>query len=91
LKGQNIPFVKEMKYLGVILDSRVTWRHHIDSIVTKALRTFIRIYSLLKSKGLSAKSKLTLYRALMRSKKTCLPSLGVCCGQPSVEIAAPAK
>jgi hypothetical protein len=49
LKGRNIPFVKEVIYLAVIFDSRVTWRQHIDSIVTKALRTFIRIYSLLES------------------------------------------
>jgi hypothetical protein len=67
-KGRNIPFVKEVKYLGVIFDSRVTWKKYIDSIVTKALRTYITIYSLLKSERLSAKSKLTLYKALMRSK-----------------------
>jgi hypothetical protein len=65
-----IPFVKEVKYLGAIFDSGVTWRQHIDSIVTKTLRTFIRIYSLLKSERLSAKSKLTLYKTLMRSKMT---------------------
>jgi hypothetical protein len=70
VKGQNIHFVKDVKYLGVIFDSRVTWRQHIDSIVTKGLRTFIRIYPILKSERLSAKSKLTLYKALMRSKMT---------------------
>jgi hypothetical protein len=70
LKGRNITFVKEVKYLCVIFDSKVTWRQHIDLIVTKALRTYIRFYSLLKSDQLSAKSKLTLYKALMRSKMT---------------------
>jgi hypothetical protein len=55
LKGWNISFAKEVKYLGVIFDSRVTWRLHIDSIVNKALRTFIRIYPLLKSEWLIAK------------------------------------
>jgi hypothetical protein len=70
LKGRNIPFVKEEKYLGVIFDSRVTWRQHIDSIITKALRTFIKIYSLLRSERLSAKSKVTLCKALMRYKMT---------------------
>jgi hypothetical protein len=59
-----------VKYLDVISDSRVTWRQHIDSIVPKDLRTFTRIYSLLKSERLSAKSKLTLFKALMRSKMT---------------------
>jgi hypothetical protein len=55
---------------GVIFYSTVTWRHHIDPIVTKALRTLIRTYPLLKSERLSAKSKLTLYKPLMRSKMT---------------------
>jgi len=64
-KGRDIPFEEEVKYLCVISDSRVTWRQHIDSIDTKDLRTFIRIYSLLKSERLRAKSKLTLHKALM--------------------------
>jgi hypothetical protein len=49
LKGRNIPFVKDVKYLGVIFDSRVTWRQHTGSILTKTLGTFIRISSVLKS------------------------------------------
>jgi hypothetical protein len=36
----------------------------------KAFRTFIRIYSLLKSERLSAKIKLTLHKALIRSVMT---------------------
>jgi hypothetical protein len=36
-------------------------------IEAKAFRTFIRIYSLLKSERLSAKIKLTLYKALIRT------------------------
>jgi hypothetical protein len=36
----------------------------------KAFRTFIRIYSLLKSGRLSANVKLTLHKALMRSVMT---------------------
>jgi len=61
LKGRKIPFVKEVV---------VTWRQHIDSIITKALLIFIRVYPLLKSDRLSAKLKLTLYKTLMRSKMT---------------------
>jgi len=39
-------------------------------IVTKALRTFIQMYSLLKSEKLNIKTKMTLYKALIRSKMT---------------------
>jgi hypothetical protein len=49
LNGQNIPFVNSVKYLGVLFYKRMTWRLHIQMIEAKAFRTFIRIYSLLKS------------------------------------------
>jgi hypothetical protein len=49
LNGRNIPFVNNVKYLGVIFDERITWRLHIDMIEAKAFRTFIRTYSLFKS------------------------------------------
>jgi hypothetical protein len=38
----------------------------MEMIEVKALRTFIRIYSLFKSKQLSASIKLTLHKALIR-------------------------
>jgi hypothetical protein len=58
-------------------------------IANKVLSKFIRIFPLLKSERLSSKSELTPYKALIRCKTTytCL----ACGGQPSVEIAAPAK
>jgi hypothetical protein len=70
LKGLNIPFVKDVRYLGVIFDRKITWRPHTDLVVTKALRTFVQIYILMKSERLSIKSKMTLYKALIRLKMT---------------------
>jgi hypothetical protein len=49
LNGWNIPLVIHVIYLGVIFNKRITWRLHIEMIEAKAIRTFIRIYSLLKS------------------------------------------
>jgi hypothetical protein len=69
-KGRNTPFVNDVRYLSVIFDRRIAWRSYIDSIVTNALRTFVRIYSLMKSERLSIKPKLTLYKALIRFKMT---------------------
>jgi hypothetical protein len=46
------------------------WRLHIETVATKAYRTFIRLYSLLKSDRLSTKSKLTLHKALIMSLMT---------------------
>jgi aminoglycoside N3'-acetyltransferase len=59
-----------MKYLGVIFDKKMTRRLHIQKIETKALRTFIRIYSLSKSERLIGNIKLTLHKALIRSVMT---------------------
>jgi hypothetical protein len=60
-----------IKYLGVIFDRRIIWRLHVEMIETKAFRTFIIIYSLLKNERLSADIKLTVHKALIRSVMNC--------------------
>jgi hypothetical protein len=50
----NIPFVNNVRYLGVIFHRKITWGLHIKTIETKAFRAFIRAYSLLKSELLNA-------------------------------------
>jgi hypothetical protein len=70
LNGRIIPFVNDIKYLGVIFDKKITWRLHIQMIEAKAFRTFITVYSLFKSERLSANIKLTLHKALIRSVMT---------------------
>jgi hypothetical protein len=70
LNGPNIPFVNQIKYLGVIFDKKITWRSHIEIIKAKAFGTFTRIYSLYKSELLSAEIKLTLHKALIRPVMT---------------------
>jgi hypothetical protein len=62
LNGRNIPFVNNIKYVGVIFDKKITWRIHIQMIEAKAFRTFLRVYSLFKSERLSANIKLTLHK-----------------------------
>jgi hypothetical protein len=46
MNGGKIPFVNGVKYLGVIFDKKIAWRLHIETVATKAFRTFIRVYSL---------------------------------------------
>jgi hypothetical protein len=58
-------FVNQVKYLGVIFDRKITWRLHIEMIEGKAFRTFIRVYSLIKSERLSANIKLNSGVAFM--------------------------
>jgi hypothetical protein len=65
-----MPFVSSVKYLGVILGKKITWRPHIEMNEANAFRTFIRVYSLLKSERLSTNIKLTLHKALITSVMT---------------------
>jgi hypothetical protein len=60
INGQNIPFVNNVKYLGVLFDRKMTWRLHIKTIETKAFGAYIRTYSLFKSEHLSTNIRLTL-------------------------------
>jgi hypothetical protein len=38
INGQNIPFVNNVKYLGVIFDRKITWRLHIKTTETHSLK-----------------------------------------------------
>jgi hypothetical protein len=67
LKGRQAPFVNNVKYVGVIFDKEITWRLYIETIATKVLRIFISIYPILKSERVRICTKLTLYKALIRS------------------------
>jgi hypothetical protein len=64
---ENIPFANSAKCLGVIFDRKKTWRLNIGRIAAKALVTYIRTYSLIKSKCLSINNKRILYKVLIMS------------------------
>jgi hypothetical protein len=38
LKGGGIPFVKHIKHLDAIIDRKITWRLHIETITTEVFR-----------------------------------------------------
>jgi hypothetical protein len=46
LNGRNIPFVNNVKYLGVIFDKKITWKSQMEMIRAKVFRAFIITYSL---------------------------------------------
>jgi hypothetical protein len=55
-----------MFYIFSFSYMRKTWRHNIERTVAKALRTYVRTYSLFRREHLSTNIKLTLYKALIR-------------------------
>jgi hypothetical protein len=67
LNGRNKPFVNNLTYLGMSFDMRMAWRHHIERTETKALLTYIKTYSLFKSRNSSTNDKLMLYKTRIRS------------------------
>jgi hypothetical protein len=37
----EVPFINNVKYLGVIFDRKMTWRLHIERTAVKALAAYI--------------------------------------------------
>jgi hypothetical protein len=59
-------YANHVKYLGVILDKKITWKVHTETIPIAALRMFLSIYPILKIERLSVGAKLIVYKALIR-------------------------
>jgi hypothetical protein len=68
---EDIPFVNNVRYLGVTFDRRITWRLRIQLTGAKNLRTYIRP-SVLKSELLNTTIKSTLYTLEYVSYDLCL-------------------
>lgn len=69
--GTTINLKREVTYLGVTLDDRLTFNEHIETCRTKALKCFSAIYPLLHSRSkLSQSNKLILYKTMIRPKIT---------------------
>ena len=63
LFGELILWVDASRYLGAILDTRMTWSSHIDQVRKKAAQ---RLGPLLHRSGLTTKKGVLLYKQLIR-------------------------
>jgi len=70
LRVQNgsIPWSNDpVKYLGIVLDKRLTFKHHVDYVIKKADLTVRTLYPLICRKSrLSVHNKLMLYKMVIR-------------------------
>lgn len=67
LFGRDIPWTKQVKYLGVTLDSRLTFGPHIKIVRDRAKFILGRLGPLIRSRSkLSLRNKLRLYLACVR-------------------------
>ena len=67
----NLEQVKTYKYLGVILDGKLSWAEHVNQVKTKAMRTLNLLRRTLH--GCNKEVKAKAYTALVR------PQLETCC------------
>ncbi|GBN20509.1 RNA-directed DNA polymerase from mobile element jockey, partial [Araneus ventricosus] len=69
LNGSPILIVQETKFLGIIFDTKLTFRSHIKHLKTKCIRT-LNIMKVLSSSswGADKVSLMRIYRSLVRSK-----------------------
>jgi hypothetical protein len=66
--NENIAWYKEIKYLGVTLDSKLTYRTHISNTLRKANYRLRQLFLILnKSSTIDINLALIIYRSLLRS------------------------
>lgn len=63
LNKTHLDIVTEYKYLGVVLNNKLTWNNHVQYIVTKANKMLGFIFSV--ARDLCLKAKLALYKAIV--------------------------
>lgn len=67
IKGQHIPFTKQIKYLGVIYTQNPNFIQHVNHALKKANHAYHSIRPILcKMRGLSQNIKLLCYKQLIR-------------------------
>ena len=67
LNGIPIPYVTEMKYLGVIIDNKLTWKPHIRNRLAKAKRGLMQAKKLISDNwGLTPDKVLWIYESIVR-------------------------
>lgn len=67
LHGSEIPLLDSVKYLGIVLDKKLTFKHHVLEARNKAIRCGRALFPLLNHKStLNCKNKILLYKMCIR-------------------------
>lgn len=75
IQQQELPYKTECKYLGITIDSKLTWKPHLHHLLSSVKQIFGCLYSLI-----GRSSKLSLYNKLLIIKQLILPKIlyGAC-------------
>ena len=67
--GESIPFSTQAKYLGLILDSKLTWKTHIDKVITRAKQYIFMLRQAVSKKwGPRSKFMKWIYTAIIKPR-----------------------
>ena len=67
LNGEPIPVVESVRYLGLTLDKKLTWKEHIEQLVRRMRHRISQLKSLLgRTSSLSLDTKRLIYLSLIR-------------------------
>jgi hypothetical protein len=69
--GETIPWVSETRYLGLVLDDKLTWKPHIEHVRAKAIGGMAALRPITGRRSkLSLKNKVLLYKTMIRPVMT---------------------
>lgn len=68
ISGHQIPVVREMRYLGIRLDTRLSFMNHVKSVAAGARRTASALGRLMPNVGGPAQGKRTLLMTVVQSR-----------------------
>ena len=67
IKGNHIKWQPVIKYLGVHIDNKLTFKQHIESIINKTEKIIKMLYSLINRRSrLNLRTKVLLYKTVLR-------------------------
>ena len=67
ISNTTIPYSSKVKYLGLTLDSKLTFKSHVNTTINNAYGALSILYPFFKSYTLSWRIKLILYMSIIRS------------------------
>lgn len=67
VEGQHVEWKRSAKYLGVILDQKLTFKEHVENSILKSGKCFKLLYSIMnRNSKLHPTNKLRLYKSILR-------------------------
>ena len=70
MNNRQIEYADKTKYLGILLDKKLTFLDHIKYVRAKTASRLTRLYPILTTQEFTIRQKVTIYKALIRPTLT---------------------